>query len=141
MSVAIEIRGAPGPEILALRRAVFVDEQGVPEALEFDGTDGGRTHWLLREDGVAVATLRTRIAGRAVEIGRVATARAARGRGHGARLMGEAMAQARRLGACRAVLSAQVAAISWYGRLGFEAEGPVHDDAGIPHRAMHAVLR
>ena len=35
-----------------------------------------------------------------------------------------------------AVLDAQVPVIPFYERLGFVAEGPVFDDAGIPHRRM-----
>lgn len=128
------------PEVAALRRAVFVDEQGIPEAEEFDGTDAGCVHWLLRDGGVPLATLRTRAGDGAVRIGRVATARAARGRGHAGRLMRAAMDAARAAGLGRAVLSAQVAVIPWYERLGFAAEGPAYDDAGIPHRDMWADL-
>ena len=140
MTITVETSAALGPEVVAIRRAVFVVEQGVSEACELDGTDEGCTHWLLREDGRAVATLRTRRDGDAVKIGRVATVTAARGRGHAARLMGEAMAAARADGARRAVLSAQVAVIPWYERLGFRAAGAAYDDAGIPHRDMAAVL-
>ncbi len=36
-------------ELLAIRRTVFVDEQGVPEALEIDGRDDGAWHLLARD--------------------------------------------------------------------------------------------
>ncbi len=34
------------------------------------------------------------------------------------------------------ILDAQVQVIPFYEKLGFVAEGPVFDDAGIPHRRM-----
>jgi ElaA protein len=39
-------------------------------------------------------------------------------------------------GLARAKLGSQVHAIRFYEALGFVAEGPVFDDAGIPHRNM-----
>ena len=42
----------------ALRRAVFIEEQNVPEDLEWDGRDGEAVHMLARLDGQAVGTLR-----------------------------------------------------------------------------------
>jgi ElaA protein len=42
----------------------------------------------------------------------------------------------RGLGLRRAKLGSQVHAVPFYERLGFVAEGPVYDDAGIPHRDM-----
>ncbi len=38
-------------------------------------------------------------------------------------------------------LGAQVHALGFYEALGFEAFGPVYDDAGIPHRDMVRTLR
>ncbi|MEO0503034.1 MAG: GNAT family N-acetyltransferase, partial [Pseudomonadota bacterium] len=37
-------------------------------------------------------------------------------------------------------LGAQTHALSFYEKLGFEAFGPVYDDAGIPHRDMERAL-
>jgi predicted GNAT family N-acyltransferase len=42
----------------ALRREVFILEQGVPAKEEFDTKDLGATHFVLIEDGDVVATLR-----------------------------------------------------------------------------------
>ena len=38
-------------------------------------------------------------------------------------------------------LNAQTAAITFYQRLGFEPEGPVFLDAGLPHRRMRYVAK
>lgn len=141
MTIRIEASVTLSKPVLAIRRTVFIEEQGIPEAAELDGTDGGCIHWLLVDAGDAVATLRTKAQGDQIKIGRVATLLQARGRGHAARLMEAAMAQARDAGLMRAYLSAQVEVIPWYERFGFVAEGPAYDDGGIPHRDMYAPLR
>ncbi|KIT15007.1 GNAT family N-acetyltransferase [Jannaschia aquimarina] len=128
------------PEAVAIRRAVFIEEQGIPEPLELDGTDPGFTHWVLHENDHPVATLRSKVTDGEVKIGRVATLARARGRGHAKRLIEAAMEAARRDGATRAYLSAQETVIPWYESLGFTAEGPPYDDAGIPHRDMRKGL-
>lgn len=51
-----------------------------------------------------------------------------------------AVEDAARAGAREVVLAAQVAAIPFYERLGYVAECPVFDDAGIPHRTMRRAL-
>ncbi len=43
-------------------------------------------------------------------------------------------------GVAKAKLGAQVHAIGFYEKLGFEAVGPVYMDAGIPHRDMVMAL-
>lgn len=121
---------------LAIRMAVFVDEQGVSEAEEIDGEDGACLHWLATDAEGPVATLRVRLAGDRAKVQRVAVLARARGAGVGAALMRAVMAELAGMGVARAVLGAQVAAIGFYERLGFAAYGPVYDDAGIPHRDM-----
>lgn len=121
---------------LAIRAEVFVVEQGVGVADEVDGLDGACLHWLARDAAGPVATLRVRPMGAAAKIQRVAVLRRARGTGLGARLMREAMAALASRGFAHAVLGSQVDAIGFYERLGFVAEGPVYDDAGIAHRDM-----
>ncbi|MEM9797733.1 MAG: GNAT family N-acetyltransferase [Pseudomonadota bacterium] len=127
-------------EVHAIRRAVFMEEQGISEAEEFDGTDPGCTHWLLSEDGQASATLRTRIDGDTFKIGRVATLATARGRGHAGRLLQAAIDAARQDGLARVYLSAQMDVAPWYARFGFVTYGSVYDDAGIPHIDMELRL-
>lgn len=138
--IRIEMSDTLSDEVLTLRRRVFIEEQGIPEADELDGTDGGCVHWVLRLDGKAVATIRTKRLGDTIKIGRVATLAEARGRGFATRLMRLALDKARADGATKAYLSAQEDVIPYYARLGFEAEGPAYDDGGIPHRDMHATL-
>ncbi len=74
------------------------------------------------------------------KIGRVCVLRNLRGRGVGAALIRAAVEELRGLGLTRAKLGSQVHAIPFYEKLGFAAEGPVYDDAGIPHRDMVRAL-
>lgn len=120
----------------AIRRVVFIEGQGVPEALEVDGLDGAATHLLALRDGVPVGTLRILGKGPEAKVGRVAVLEAERGRGTGAALMRAAVDECRRMGFARVTLGSQVHAIPFYERLGFAAYGPAYDDAGIPHRDM-----
>lgn len=125
----------------ALRRAVFVDEQGVPPDEEWDDRDAGAVHLLAQDvDGAAMGTARLRLKGRVGHIGRVCVLREARGTGLGAALMRAALDALRARGAEQAELGAQCHALGFYEKLGFVAEGPVYDDAGIPHRHMIRIL-
>lgn len=119
-----------------IRRTVFCEEQKVPEDLEMDEHDAAALHFLVFRDGRPVATARLLEKDGAAKIGRVAVLKDCRGEGLGVAVMNAAMTAARRMGLAPLVLDAQVQVIPFYERLGFVAEGPVFDDAGIPHRRM-----
>jgi len=122
---------------LAIRRVVFIEEQGVDEALEVDGQDSKATHLLAHLDGTPVGTLRIREVGTTHKVERVAVLSTCRGEGIGAALTRAAIARAIEEGQITEVkLGAQVPVIPFYEALGFTARGPVFDDAGIPHREM-----
>lgn len=121
----------------ALRRTVFIEEQGVSEADEIDDRDGAAIHLLARIGGRPVGSARLLIEGATGKIGRVCVLPEARGTGLGAALIRRAVAElAARPGLRRAKLGAQTHALGFYEKLGFTAEGPEYDDAGIPHRDM-----
>lgn len=126
----------------ALRRAVFIDEQGVPEADEMDDRDAGAVHLLATVDGRPMGSARLLTEGDTGKIGRVCVLSEARGTGLGAALMVEAVEIfARQPGISRVKLGAQTHALGFYERLGFAVTGPEYLDAGIPHRDMVRQLR
>ncbi|EYD75715.1 GNAT family acetyltransferase YjcF [Rubellimicrobium mesophilum DSM 19309] len=125
---------------LALRWTVFVEEQSVPEELERDEHDATALHLLATLDGRPVGTARLLLKGDTGKIGRVCVLRESRGQGIGAALIRAAVEEIKVLGLRRAKLGSQVHAIPFYEKLGFAAEGPVYDDAGIPHRDMILAL-
>lgn len=121
----------------AIRHQVFVTEQGVSEAEEWDGLDDQAIHLLARHDGQPVGTARILLLGDTGKISRVAVLGDQRGTGLGAALIRAALAaMGQQPDIARAKLGAQTHAIGFYEKLGFTAYGPVYDDAGIPHRDM-----
>lgn len=126
----------------AIRRAVFVEEQGVSQALEFDARDDDARHLLALRDGVPLGTLRLRWLdeGRTAKIERVAVLARERGGGVGYALLDAALALAQASGAREAGLYAQTGAQAFYAKLGFVAFGPAFDEDGIPHIAMRRRL-
>lgn len=140
----LEVRRAAGREFdesLALRHAVFCEEQGVPEELERDGRDGAAVHLAaVTPDGRVVGTCRLLPGAPAWHLGRMAVARPWRGRGVGARLLRAAEEAAGAAGARQIALSAQVPVLGFYERLGYAGEGEPFEVAGIPHLAMRRTL-
>lgn len=124
----------------ALRRTVFIEEQGIAEADEWDDLDQIATHLIAHESGRACGTARVYLQDGIGKIGRVCVLEEARGTGLGAALIRASMSELSRMGATRARLGAQTHAIAFYEKLGFTAFGPEYDDAGIPHRDMEAPL-
>lgn len=120
-----------------IRFTVFVEEQRVPEELEMDAMDAKCIHALAFEGERAVGTGRLLPDG---HIGRMAVLRDWRSRGAGTLLLTALMDAARRRGDHEVVLAAQVRAVPFYLAHGFVAEGPVYDEAGIPHRDMRRSL-
>ena len=117
-----------------VRRQVFVEEQSVPEAEEWDAADPTARHVLAVVDGrQPVGTGRLESCGK---IGRVAVLRDWRGSGIGAWIVRHLVNQATESGVESVYLHAQTAAAGFYRRLGFRAEGPEFDEVGIPHVRM-----
>lgn len=126
------------PLAAPIRFAVFVDEQNVPAEIELDERDAACVHALaFSEAGQPVGTGRLLPDG---HIGRMAVMHAWRGKGVGGAILAALLAEAKRRGHREAVLSAQVQAVAFYRKAGFEAFGPVYEEAGIPHQDMRRML-
>ena len=117
----------------AIRKTVFIDEQHVPEELEWDGRDTECTHFLASFDSTPVAAARLTPEG---QIGRMAVLKDFRGKGLGYQLLVAVIAQAKHAGHKQVFLHAQVSVIKFYQQHGFAAEGEIFIDAGIEHRSM-----
>ena len=128
---------ARAAELQAVRRAVFVVEQHVPEEEEWDVNDALSQHVLALGDGVPVGTGRLLPDG---HIGRMAVLEPWRGRGVGRAMLTLLLELARQAGFAEAVLHAQTHAISFYEKQGFMVSGPQFMEAGIPHRVMRLRL-
>ena len=124
-----------------IRIKVFMDEQGVSEAEEFDGLDDGAIHLIGLDGETPVAAARLRLLNHVGKIERVAVLAGHRGKGHARALMQDALARLDALPhITEAHLSAQTYVIPFYESLGFTPHGPEYPDAGIPHRDMSRPL-
>jgi predicted GNAT family N-acyltransferase len=128
---------AAQPEAMRIRFTVFVGEQAVPADLEIDDNDAHCVHALAYADGRAIGTGRLLPDGR---IGRMAVLKDWRGQGAGRALLGRLIDAARQRGHREVALSAQVHALEFYRAEGFEPEGAVYEEAGIPHQEMRLRL-
>jgi predicted GNAT family N-acyltransferase len=118
----------------AVRLAVFVVEQNIPEELEWDAMDAASIHALAEDPaGTPIGCGRLLPDG---NIGRMAVLSDWRGRGVGAALLERLIAVARARGDARVLLNAQVQAMPFYARFGFVPVGDAFMEADIPHHAM-----
>ena len=121
-------------QLRQVRDRVFIEEQSVPEHLEWDGEDAPAIHLLAADaDGRVVGTARILESG---QIGRMAVLPEWRGKGIGSALLREALVVATQRGRSEPFLNAQTAALPFYARMGFVAIGEEFMEAGIPHRKM-----
>jgi predicted GNAT family N-acyltransferase len=122
----------------AVRDDVFIREQNIPVALEWDEMDSVSLHAVAYcETGKVIGTGRLLPDG---HIGRMAVTSAIRGAGVGSAILAALMRAARARGDKAVVLSAQTRAESFYLRHGFIREGAEFMEAGIPHIQMRHVF-
>ena len=122
----------------AIRTAVFVEEQQVPEDEEWDELDPVCLHVLAIDPaGRPVGT--GRLAGDG-KIGRMAVLRERRGTGVGAAILESLIGTARDRGIDECYMNAQSHALAFYRRFGFEVRGESFLEAGIPHHRMYLRL-
>jgi len=123
-----------GKAVRDIRQQVFIDEQQVPEDLEWDAEDDNATHFLLYYQQQPAATARLLHDG---HIGRVAVLPDFRGKGLGAEVMQQVIAFAQASGMHELHLSAQTHATAFYRKLGFSITSDEYLDAGIAHQDMY----
>ena len=121
-----------------IREEVFIDEQCVPAELERDEHDSEALHFIALADGQPVGTARAVIKdnGKSAKIGRVAVRRPNRGFGIGKLLISAIEETADLAHVGNFLLDAQMHALQFYVRLGYQVYGAEFMDAGIPHRHM-----
>ena len=125
-------------DLRGIRDEVFIGEQNVPVDLEHDALDPLSTHVIARlQDGSPIGTGRLTPDG---HVGRMAVRAAWRGRGVGDALLLALVEQARGRELADVRLNAQVSALGFYQRHGFQPEGERFMEAGIEHQAMRLVL-
>ncbi len=133
---AIQTLAAP------LRTEVFVQEQGLDQALEWDEHDALCVHAVLcNRLGAPVATGRLLPSVNGVaKIGRMAVKRVLRGQRLGDQVLSALMNAARQRGDTEILLHAQCSAEKFYLRQGFRRQGEVFMEANMAHVEMVCAL-
>jgi predicted GNAT family N-acyltransferase len=126
------------PGIKTVREQVFIQEQHVPEELEWDEHDAKAIHVVAFDtDDQVIGTARLLADG---HIGRMAVLEAWRKNGVGSAMLENLLLLARQGSLSKVFLHAQTSAIGFYEYHGFRALGEEFMDAGIPHRYMEKDL-
>ena len=119
-----------------IRTTVFIQEQNVPENMEFDSYDQSAWHALAHLGNKCIGTARLNIANQSGKIGRMAVLSQYRRVGIGRHLIGSLIKFGQSHGINKFTLNAQVSAIQFYEKYGIEVNGNVFQDAGIAHQKM-----
>lgn len=132
MSSDADLSGA-----FAVRRQVFVREQGISEDLVFDSNDREALHLVVRDGGRIIGTARVRFLGNnQAKLERMAVAKAFRNRGIGRGIIGFLDEELRGKQVQQLVIHAQEGAVDFYKSCGFLESGSPFFEAGIKHIKM-----
>ncbi len=142
----VEVRvgdwAALGADAHPIRKAVFVDEQGIPAEREWDAEDARAIHAVAyNRFGEAVAAGRLiRPSPQVGQIGRMAVVASMRGGAIGQRVLEALVTAAREVGCREVLLHAQASAAAFYRRAGFAQRGEPFEEVGIAHVEMACAL-
>jgi predicted GNAT family N-acyltransferase len=141
MTIKIEKVVFEGPlwqEVRDIRFKVFVEEQAVDEAEEYDEFEKLSPHFLAFVDGIPAGTARWRKTEKGLKLERFAVLSHFRKMGVGAALVRATLAEVIPLKKENEwiYLHAQVQALPFYAKLGFESFGDEFVEADILHRKM-----
>jgi predicted GNAT family N-acyltransferase len=121
----------------ALRKTIFIEEQGVREALEMDGLDDQATLILAKMKAKPIGCARYRLLDHYVKVERVGVLQESRGQGIGQAIMRFIEQEVASSSPVLTIkLHAQDHAIPFYHHLGYQDIGEPFYEAGILHQAM-----
>ena len=122
-----------------IRKEVFVEEQGVPLADEFDEFDklyGQCDHVLVYYDEQAVGTGRVRVVDGLGKLERICILKPYRKYGLGKKIIQTLEEIAKEKGIAKVKLHGQTHAEEFYKKLGYMTSSDVFTEDGIPHILM-----
>lgn len=121
---------------LFVRKAVFVNEQGVPLDEEYDEWDNASTtipHIIVYDGETPVATSRLRVVEGVAKLERICVLQEYRKYGVGKMLVDHMEQLAREQGLTQAKLHGQTQAAAFYERLGYVQSSDIFLESDIPH--------
>ncbi|KKB38087.1 GNAT family N-acetyltransferase [Bacillus thermotolerans] len=119
-----------------VRKRVFVEEQHVPLELEIDEHEEEAAHFVLYDEGKPCGAGRFRTKDGLGKAERICILPDYRKKGAGRLIMEALETHAKGQGLPGVKLDAQVHAIPFYEKLGYEIISDEFMDAGIPHKTM-----
>lgn len=126
-------------QALKIRELVFVIEQGVDPAAEYDEFEKESHHFLAKMDGKPVGTARWRFTKNGVKMERFAVLEEARGKGVGQALVAAVLEDLKSTPEAEGktkYLHAQLTAMPLYSKFGFEKKGDLFEECNIQHYKM-----
>ncbi|MGK8803205.1 GNAT family N-acetyltransferase [Acinetobacter seifertii] len=124
-------------DVKYIREQVFIQEQGITPEDEWDDFDAIAVHFMVYDKEQLIATARLLPQH---SVGRVAVLMPYRKQGIGKILMQHIIDYARNQKLPYLKLSAQTHVTAFYEALGFQVQGEVYQDCGIPHIDMTLAL-
>jgi len=118
----------------AIRKKVFVEEQNVPENIEWDEFEYNCNHILAEFAGNPVGTARWRKTEKGIKLERFAVLKDFRSNGIGGQLVKFVLKELK--GKYNIYLHAQEPVVKFYEHLGFKMKGERFFEANIPHWVM-----
>lgn len=129
-------------DAVKIRHEVFMLEQGVPSEIEIDKYEAACIHFVLYGDAnEAIATCRLLpLEDGRMKLQRMAVQKDYRGKEYGRLIVESAERFSKELGYNTITLGAQVTALGFYERMGYNKEGELFFDANIEHYQMNKLL-
>ena len=122
-----------------IRELVFVVEQEVDAAEEYDEFEDSSVHFLAKVEGTPVGTARWRFTQNGVKMERFAVLKVARGKGVGQALVAAVLGdidQHPDTNGKKKYLHAQIHAMPLYAKFGFQVVGDQFEECSILHYKM-----
>jgi len=121
-----------------IRHTIFIQEQCVPEDMEWDELDDDAIHAIAFDSaGQALGYARLLPT---KQLGRMAVYAEHRRKGIGSALLGALEDEAQKLHYDHIFLHAQIQALPFYEQHGYQSQAAPFDEAGIPHLMMIKTL-
>lgn len=123
-----------------IRREVFIKEQNVSFAEEFDLDELSQTVFIAYDEKKAVGTARIKIIDNYAKVGRFCVLKEYRRKNVGKGIMTEMIKFAKKKKCASMKLGAQIDAVAFYETLGFITVGEEYIEANIKHKDMIKTL-
>jgi predicted GNAT family N-acyltransferase len=122
-------------DLFEIRRKVFVEEQKVSAEDEFDEFEASAHHFLAFYNEKPVATARWRATEKGIKLERFAVLEECRNKNIGSQILAAVLSDVKPFNKT-IYLHAQLKAVPFYERAGFEKEGDIFSECDILHYTM-----